>query len=72
VTENLLDKPRQGSAEILPPVAGEVDILRDIKAAQVAAGLVAFGEWRDRRSAGAELTNRDLVCAIYAAMLRSK
>jgi hypothetical protein len=51
----------------------ELETIRTgISDAMVAAGLRAFGEWRDQKAAGAAVTNSDLVCAIYAAMLLQK
>jgi hypothetical protein len=50
----------------------EAAIIRaDISDAMVMAGIGALCEWEDRREAGQTVTDRDLVCAIYAAMRRS-
>jgi hypothetical protein len=43
-----------------------------ISEGMIAAGIVAFAEWRERNERGAGLTKAELVSAIYDAMLRRK
>jgi len=69
VTTNT-DKAGQAGAtqEVLLPERGETDILREITDAMTLAGIVALGEWEQKREDGRDVTKGDLVRSIYAAM----
>lgn len=56
-------------AEVLPPLRGETDIIREeITLAMVMAGVGAHGEWEEKRECGHPVTLTDLVSTIYASM----
>lgn len=55
--------------ELIAPQRGESDIVREeVTQAMIMAGIVALGEWEEKRDYGREVTKTDLVCAIFAAM----
>jgi hypothetical protein len=49
----------------------ETSIRREITDAMLAAGVVAYVDWKDRRKSDASLSRTDLVAAVFVAMRRA-
>jgi hypothetical protein len=58
--------------EVLPPQRSAMDVIRnEITTAMIMAGVAALVDCESRRVTGENVSNSDLVCAVFAAMRRT-
>ena len=64
----MADRPTRSEAE--PSEMDETTARREITDAMIAAGVLAYVDWKDRRKTDPALSRSDLATSVYVAMRR--